>query len=144
MQSSEQTVHNAGFGAITDRRVMYQSKSLMGLGGGSKEDIPLRHITSVGLATARHPIWGLLFGIAGVGSIFVVKGAVGVLLGVVLLGLALLLMWGSPQVILSTAGQDRRFVSGPPWTRSEAEQFVSQLRSQLFKDADATSSARWG
>lgn len=144
MQSSEQTVHNAGFGAITDRRVKYQSKSLMGLGGGANEDIPLRHITSVGLATSRHPVWGILLALAGVAAIALVGDVLGILIGVVLIAFAVLLLWGAPQVILSTAGQDRRFVSGTPWTRGEAEQFVVQLRAQLFKDADETTTARWG
>lgn len=144
MQTSEKTVHNAGFGAITDRRVMYQSKSLLGLGGGANEDIPLRHITSVGLATSRHPIWGILIALAGVAGFFVSQNAIGLIIGVVLIGVAVLLLWGSPQVILSTAGQDRRFVSGPPWTKGEAERFVSQLRTQLFKDVDPSTTARWG
>lgn len=99
MQSTEQTVHNAGFGAITDRRVMYQSKCLMGLGGGANEDIPLRHITSVGLATSRHTVWAILFGLAGV--LAITQGTAGVIVGVLLIGIALLLFWGSPQVILS-------------------------------------------
>ena len=144
MQTSEQTVHSAGFGAITDRRVMYQSKSMMGLGGGAKEDIPLRHITSVGLATSRHPILGIILALAGLGAIVVLGDFIGVVIGVILIAFAVLLLWGSPQVILSTAGQDRRFVSGPPWTKGAAEQFVSQLRTQLFKDADSSTTARWG
>lgn len=142
-QTSESS-QSFSFGTISDRRVVYNAKKFFGLGGSSHEDIPLRHITSVGLGTNRHPIWGVVFAVIAFGAFK--AGGIGIVLALVSLALAALLFWGSPEVHLNTAGTDHRFVSGPPWTRTEAERFVSELRTQLFKDADqtGTGTARWG
>lgn len=51
---------------------------------------------------------------------------------VVLTVLGILLVWGSPAVVVDTAGRDLNAAKGWPWTRGEANAFVDALRGQLF------------
>jgi hypothetical protein len=44
-----------------------------------------------------------------------------------------LLIWGSPTVVVNTAGQDLNVAKGWPWVRGEANAFVEGLRGQLFR-----------
>src|SRR4051794_14219654 len=56
---AEQTLADTPFGTVTNRRVIYfRSKSWFG--GGSREDIPLQHVTSVRLDTSRSILVGAL------------------------------------------------------------------------------------
>ncbi len=127
-----QEIVNTAFGVVTDRRIIYFAKKGW-LSGGSREDIPIRHITSVRLETNRHPILSILFGLIGVGAI-ATQDPVGVVIGLVFLAITALLLWGSPVVVVNTAGGDLRPSSGFPWVKDEANSFVQALRDQLFKD----------
>jgi hypothetical protein len=122
---------NTAFGTVTDRQVTYFYKKGW-FSGGSREDLPIRHITSVRLETARHPFWAVFLILIGLVCLFAIKGAA-ILVGLVLVALAALLLWGSPKVVVNTAGGDLRPATGFPWTRPEAERFVNALRSELFK-----------
>jgi hypothetical protein len=129
--SSEQTFVETPFGTVTSKRVIYfRDKSWFG--GGSREDIPLQHVTSVRLDTARSSGAGLLFLLVGL-MLLAAEGEVKVI-GVVLIALAVLLLLGSPAVVVNTAGQDLNAAKGFPWQRGEANSFVEALRNQLFKD----------
>ncbi len=44
-----------------------------------------------------------------------------------------ILLWGSPSVVVNTAGRDLNAAKGFPWQRGEANAFVEALRQQLFK-----------
>lgn len=129
-QSDSSTV--TPFGTVTKDRVIYRYRKGW-FTGGSREDIPLRHVTSVALETSRHVVWGILLVIVALIAMAVGK-APGILIGIVLLALAVLILWGSPKVVLNTAGGDRRPSVGPPWTKRAAEEFVSSLRRELFKE----------
>jgi hypothetical protein len=59
------------------------------------------------------------------------------IVGVVLIVLAVLLLWGSPKVVVNTAGQDLTAAKGLPWKRSAANSFVEALRKQLFNKTGA-------
>lgn len=124
-------IAQTGFGTITDRQVTYFSKKGW-FSAGSREDLPIRHITSVRLETARRPFLAILLILIGLVCLFAIKG-VAILIGLVVLALAVLLLWGSPKVVVNTAGGDLRPASGLPWTRPEAERFVNALRGELFK-----------
>lgn len=126
-----QTVSTA-FGTVTDRQVTYYYKKGW-FSGGNREDLPLRHITSVRMETARHTALGILCLLVGIG-LLMAPGATKIV-GILVLGLAALLLWGSPQVVLNTAGGDLRPATGLPWTRGEAETFVNAVRAQLFRDS---------
>jgi hypothetical protein len=125
-------IAETSFGTITDRQVVfYYNKGWFR--GGIREDIPLRHITSVRLEISRHPIWGVFFLIVAFVGLSRPQSSSGHVLGVLLIAFAVLLLSASPKVVINTSGGDMRPATGPPWTRAEAERFVTALRQELFK-----------
>jgi hypothetical protein len=128
----ERTVASTEYGTVTDKRVTYYRKKGW-FSGGSQEDVPLRHITSVRLETSRSILMGIFLLLISL-ALFSSKEIALVGVGVLLLALSLLLLWGSPKVIVNTSGNDLNVMSGFPWTRGAAEEFVRGLRSQLFRD----------
>lgn len=46
--------------------------------------------------------------------------------------LGILLVWGSPAVVVNTADRDLNAAKGWPWARGEVNAFVEALRGQLF------------
>ena len=127
---AEQTFLENLFGTVTSKRVIY-FRSKGWLSGGSREDIPLQHVTSVRLGTTRSLAGGILLLLFGLGFLGAQGGAK--VLGVLLTALAVMLLWGSPTVIVNTAGRDLNAAKGFPWQRGEANAFVEALRHQLFK-----------
>lgn len=130
LEVNEQPIISTKYGTVTDKRVKYFSKKGW-FSGGSEEDIPIRHITSVRLETSRPIIRAIALLIL---SFIMFKiGSVLAVLGLFFLILSVLLFWGSPKVVVNTAGGDLRPASGLPWTKSAAKSFVQALRTQLFK-----------
>lgn len=129
VRQSESTFVENEFGTVTNKRVMYY-RNKGWLSGGSREDIPLQHVTSVRLDTSRSIFIGLFFLLVGLAML----GADGGLkiIGLVLLFLAVILLWGSPLVVVNTAGRDLNAAKGWPWQRKTASEFVEALRTQLF------------
>lgn len=128
----EETLLSNVFGTVTSKRVIY-NRAKGWFSGGSREDIPLQHVTAVRLETSRSILGGilcLLVGLALLGA--ATDGAK--MSGAVLLGLAVLCFWGSPKVVVNTSGNDLRAAGRPPWQQSEALAFVEALRAQLFRD----------
>jgi hypothetical protein len=128
-QVAEQTFASGVFGTVTDKRVIYQ-RAKGWFSGGSREDIPLKHVTSVRLETTRHGLGGMLLFLVGL-SCLAAPSASADVLGVVLIALAILLLWGSPTVVVNTAGQDKNASRGWPWERNVATAFVEAVRKQL-------------
>jgi hypothetical protein len=124
-------VTNTSYGVVTDRQVTYYYKKGW-FRNGIREDLPMRHITSVRLETSRHPVWGILFLVLGLSG-FAGGSSITVVLGLVFVAFAVLLLWGSPRVVVNTAGGDTRPATSWPWTKPEAEHFVMALRQELFK-----------
>lgn len=132
MGTNEQTFISNAFGTVTDKRVIYRAERGW-FGGGSREDIPINHVTSVRLETSRSVFLGVLLLLIGLALLVSPTGG-GMLLGVLVLAVAVLVLWGSPAVAVNTAGQDRKAAKGAPWQKGEANAFVEALRSQLFRD----------
>ena len=131
---SEQTFVENEFGTVTSRRVVYYRKKGW-LSGGSREDIPLQHVTSVRLETSRNLLGGIVLLFLGVAML---AGGSGIaIIGFFLMALAVLLLWGSPAVVVNTAGRDLNASKGLPWKRPEANSFVEALRKQLFNKPGA-------
>jgi hypothetical protein len=125
----EQTFVQNEFGTVTNKRVVYY-RSKGWFSGGSREDIPLQHITSVRLETCRNIIGGLLLLLVGLALIAAPDAFK--IIGALFLIFAILLLWGSPAVVVNTAGRDLNAAQGLPWSRSNASAFVEALRKQLF------------
>lgn len=126
--ADEETLTSNVFGTVTNRRVIYQ-RAKSWFRGGSREDIPLKHVTSVRLDITRHILGGLFLLILGLA--FLAGPTVGKLIGVSLTVFGVLLLWGSPAVIVNTSGNDKRAAQGWPWERGCATAFVEAVREQL-------------
>src|ERR1700712_5113402 len=98
-QRTEQTIVSGMFGTVTDRRVIYNREKSW-FSGGSREDIPLQHVTSVPPEANRHLIWGIFLVLLGLSSVKLGIGLIFLLFGV-------LFIWGSPMVVVNTSGRDK-------------------------------------
>ena len=128
----EQTSVDTAFGSVTDKQVVY-FRAKGWFSGGSREDVPLRQITSVRVDITRHIIAGIIFGLIGLGILSAGEPELAIF-GMILIILAGLLLWGSPSVVVNTAGCDLSAARGFPWQRKEANTFVDALRKQLFRE----------
>ena len=120
------------FGSVYENRLDFQAKKTW-WAGGSHEEIPLKHVTSIRLETTRHPIVGVFLLLLGLGLVSSGDGAavaIGLVLGLAGLGLVI----GHPSVRINTAGQDVRHIAGRPGSKTEAEEFIGAVRQKLFKD----------
>jgi hypothetical protein len=123
---------NNEFGTVYSDRVGFYAKRGW-FGGGSLEELPMRHVTSVKLEIRRNLIGGLLLLIIGL-FCFVAHSVGAIVCGLVFVILAALALWGSPRVRLNTAGGDLRPAAGAPWQRNSAKAFVDAVRAALFTD----------
>lgn len=114
------------FGTVSDKRVVYFREKGW-FSGGSREDVPLRHVTSVQLRKTRSPIWGIIFILIGLATLIAI-------VGVIPLAIGILLIWGSPTVVVNTSGGDLSVSKGFPWQSKFADEFVNALRKQLFDE----------
>jgi hypothetical protein len=131
-EQGEQTLVSNAFGTVTRKRVIY-NRAKGWISGGSREDIPLKHVTAVRLETSRSVLAGILLLLMGLPML--ISGVFGgVLIGVVFIGIAVLLLWGSPAVVVNTSGNDFRPAKGAPWQLGDAKSFVEALRAQLFRE----------
>lgn len=127
---NEQTYVSNRFGTVTEKRVVYfRAKGW----SRSREDIPLKHITSVRVDIERYPVAAFVGGLIGLAMLG--SGKAGVVIGgIAVIAIAGLLLWGFPSVVVNTAGQDLTGARGFPWQRTEANAFVDALRKQLFRE----------
>lgn len=125
----EQTFVENEFGTVTSKRVIY-FRSKGWFSGGSREDIPLQHVTSVRLDISRSILGGILLLLLGL-TMLAAEGAIKAV-ALAFLALAVLILWGSPAVVVNTSGRDLNAAKGWPWKRAEANAFVEALRHQLF------------
>jgi hypothetical protein len=131
--TQEQTLVTTIFGTVTNKRVIY-NRARGWFSGGSREDIPLAHVTSVRIDIKRHLLWGILLVIIGLPMALAPGGGAGAqVVGAVLVAIAVLVLWGSPTVHVNTAGQDKNRASGFPWQREQATSFVEAIRQQLVQ-----------
>lgn len=129
--AGEHTFVENPFGTVTSKRVIY-FRAKGWFSGGSREDIPLQHVTSVRLDIVRSVIGGVILALLGIVLLSADLGA-GKMIGLIVVAYAILLLWGSPAVVVNTAGRDLNAAKGFPWQRDEAGAFVEALRGQLFK-----------
>ena len=125
-EQKEQIFVSNMFGSVSDKRVVYFRKKGW-FSGGSREDVPLKHVTSVRIEKTRSIIGGIIFVLIGLVTIYFVVGIIPLVIGI-------LLLWGSPTVVVNTAGGDLNVAKGWPWQKGDAEEFVDALHKQLFKE----------
>jgi hypothetical protein len=116
------------FGTVTDRRIIY-FRSKGWFSGGSKEVISLERVTSVRLEISRPFLLGVPLLL--VGLILLRGNSVLAITGGAAIVLAVLLLWGSPVVVVNAAVRGLNKEKGWPWQKPEAEAFVETLREGL-------------
>lgn len=121
------------YGTVTNLAVHYNIKKSL-FAGTRKEDLAMRHVVAARLETSRHPILGAVFLV--VGLIVLLAGFSGgspaAVLGIILLLIAGLLLWGSPRVAVTASDGVQRPSVSWPWTRPEAEAFVGAVSNELM------------
>ena len=128
-QNEEVFVENV-FGTVTSKRVVY-FRAKTWFKGGSREDIPLQHVTSVRVDTQRSIFGGLFLLLIGASLMSSGDGS-GMFVGMIITFISGLFLWGSPSVVVNTSGGDLNAAKGFPWQRGDADLFVAALHKQLF------------
>lgn len=130
MAQSEETIFSNNFGSITTKRVIYYRKKGW-FSGRFREDVPLKQIASIQYDVSRNIFWGIVFLLIGLSCFGSSDSA---LFGIIFLAVSILILWGSPAVMIVTTGGTTSPSIGYPWEKKEAEAFVSSLRNQIFSD----------
>ena len=124
LMPEEKVLTETKFGTVTNKRVIYLSGMKWGR-GGTRKDVPIQHITSVGHDIEQHIIkgifqliFGVIFAILIIGIFWFIWGIYNIL--------------GYPTVSINTAGQDKSVMTGKPSQKVDAEKFASHLRNALF------------
>jgi hypothetical protein len=118
------------FGAVYPDRIVVQSKKSW-FGGGSREELPIRHVTSVRHETTRALVGGIIclaLGLVGLASGSTAGMGIGVLVG----AYGVLLLVGWPKVSVNTAGNDLQVMTGTFLQKDAAEQYVAAVKKVLF------------
>ena len=128
------------FGTITEDRLTFYDKKGW-LKGGNRQDVSLKHITSIKHEIERAIFRGILLLIFGVTLFFnsISNAPLGAAMTWKLMGLALaffgfLSLWGYPLIAINTAGNEIGIMKSWPWNRKMAQDFVNFLRKKTFKE----------
>lgn len=125
LTKDENLITETVFGTVTSKRIIYLSGMKWGR-GGTRKDVPIQHITSVGHHVEKHVIkgifqiiFGLIFLVFIFGIFMIIRGIYNIL--------------GYPTISINTSGQDKSLMTGKPKQKAEAEAFSKSLRNVLFE-----------
>jgi len=126
LKPEENILTETAFGTITNKRVIYLSGMKFGR-GGSRKDIPVQHITSVGHDIKQNVfkgillvIFGVIFAVLIIGIFWFIKGIYNIM--------------GYPTLTINTSGQDKSLMTGKPKNKVDADKFATHLRNALFNE----------
>ena len=131
MASVGLSTFNNSFGAVYSDRICFNVKK-MWFSGAVQEEFAMRHVTSIRTETTRSPGWGIIMVLLGLALLSSGGGAA--VLGLILGGIGILLLIGSPSVTINTAGGERRTSVGSPFQAGEANEYASAVRRALFPE----------
>ena len=120
------------FGLVTSKRITYFAGKGM-FSGGLREDVPLKHVTSVRVEKERRVVVGLVVGLVALVCLSIGE-AVAIGVGLVAVAVAVLAFLGQTTVQINTTGGDLAVMKGGPWLHSQAEEFAKAVRGQLFEN----------
>ena len=133
-RAPERTTVSNRFGTVTNLAVHYNVKE-NAFADARREDLIMRHVVAARLEISRHIIFGAILAITGAvwffGGLAAGSGAA-IILALVPLALAILLLWGSPKVAVTAFDGIARSSVSWPWTRAEADAFVSAVSRELM------------
>ena len=130
--SDETQVLENQFGLVTSKRITYPAGKGI-FSRGSREDVPLKHVTSVRVEKKRSVKLGLVVGLVALVCLYI-GGAVAIGVGLVALAVAVFAFLGKTQIQINTAGGDLAVMKVGPLERSQAEEFAKAVRGQLFEN----------
>lgn len=114
------------FGAVyADRVTIYAKKGWFK--AGVLEELPIRHVTSIGLETVRHVAGGLL--VLGLGLAMLRLGVFVVTIPMLIESGLLFVGW--PVITIHGLGKNLKKSSGGIWQKAQAEAFVAAVRKSL-------------
>lgn len=123
---NEKSAFSNEFGEVSDRRLVYLWRKNW-FSGTRRIDIPMKQVVSVRSDTDRNIFLGLFLIVIGLVLLTFIIGIIPLIVGI-------LILWGSPTVIVTNAGGEFMASIGWPWQNKAAEEFAAAVRSQLFKD----------
>ena len=133
-QNSMDQIFSNAYGTVYKDRVTYiRGKGIFA--GGSEEDVPMRHITSVRYDVDRRPVVSIIIIFIGVVALVDFSGWIANLIGLGMIVIGGIAIQGTPSVTVTTLGGDKEVMLGTPLTKKEARDFVKALKSQLFTEA---------
>ena len=131
MATNSQSEFSNSFGTVHSNRIEFKAKKHW-WAGGSHEELPLRHVTSIRIDTSRSIILGAILVLAGLAVMSIAEPAA-LIIGAIFLLVGIVLIIGHPSVRINTAGQDTRVIAGSPGSKSEANRFINAVRERLFE-----------
>ena len=118
-----------GFGRVFSDRICFNIKKSW-FAGAIEEDFALRHVTSVRAEVSRNVGAGVVLGLVGLFCLFGGGGLT--IVGLVFLGIAVVVLIGSPSVTIVTAGGERRTSVGSFSQKQDADDFSAAVKAALF------------
>ncbi len=134
----EKVLCDTVFGVVTTERVIFSS-GMNFWRGGTRTDVPIKHITSVGHDVKKSALKGIGIILFWVLLILFVTAIAGPLVIILLLiavfriAKGIYLIKGYPTITLNTSGQDKNKMVGKPKEKKDGEIFTTELRNVLFK-----------
>jgi hypothetical protein len=125
------------FGAVYEDRVCFNLRS-GSMSGGGREELAVRHITSVRSGVDRSSgLGGFLALLFGVG--FFVAGCqsanpLALIIGLALPAIGAYKMAGQPFITINMSGGDRRRLVGGPFQKAAARDFARAVSRALFQE----------
>ena len=132
MATNSQPKFSNSFGTVHSNRIEFKAKKHW-WAGGSHEELPLRHVTSIRIETSRSIILGAILVLVGL-PVMGTGEPVAVIIGALILLVGIVLIIGHPSVRINTAGQDTRAIAGSPGSKGEATRFIDAVRERLFEE----------
>ena len=133
MATNSQPDFSNSFGTVHSNRIEFKAKKHW-WAGGSHEELPLRHVTSIRIETSRSILLGIVLVLAGM-AIMSIGESAAVVIGAISLLFGIVLIIGHPSIRINTAGQDTRTIAGSPGSKSEANRFINAVRERLFEES---------
>jgi len=118
------------FGAVYPDRIVVNAKKSW-FGGGSREELPIRHVTSVRHETSRNVLGGVVCLLIALAGFYSASGG-GIFVGLLVGAFGIVLLLGWPKVSVNTAGNDLQIMTGTFLQKDAAEQYVSAVKKVLF------------
>jgi hypothetical protein len=127
---SESGTFSNEFGEVYPDRIVVNSKKGW-FGGGSREELPIRHVTSVRLETNRSVVGGIVCVLLALVALSSGTGAF-MLVGLIIGAFGVVLLIGWPKISVNTAGNDLQIMTGTLLQKDAAGQYVAAVKKALF------------